>query len=195
MHGLINRSIECFLRDTYGAEAWVRIAQRSGADETGFEAMLSYEDASTDRLLAGAAAHLEKPRDMLLEDLGTYLVSHSGTQPVRRLLRFGGATFVDFLHSLDELHDRARLAIPDLTMPQLELREHGASAWSLSVVHPQPGFGHVIVGILRAMADDYGALVLLDHAGRKDGVEIIGIELAEMSFAKGRHFELGLRAP
>ncbi len=64
---------------------------------------------------------------MLLEDLGTYLVSHPNVQGLRRLLRFGGAGFIDFLHSLDELHDRARLAVPDLDLPQLELRDHGSA--------------------------------------------------------------------
>ncbi|MDJ0824654.1 MAG: heme NO-binding domain-containing protein [Rhodobacter sp.] len=194
MHGLINRSIQCFLRDTYGAEAWTQIAQLSGTDEAGFEAMLLYDDAATGAVLDAAAKHLEKPHDMLLEDLGTYLVSNPQIEAVRRLLRFGGASFVDFLHSLDELHDRARLAVPDLDMPALEMRDHGGGAWSIAVTHPHPGFGHVMVGVLRAMADDYGALVLLDHQGRVDKAEIIRVELLEASFAEGRDFHLGLRA-
>ena len=194
MHGLINRSIQCFLRDTYGAGTWASIAEQAKLDEAGFEAMLSYDDAATTVLLDAACTELAKPRDMLLEDLGTYLVSQPGTRAVRRLLRFGGSDFVDFLHSLDELHDRARLAVPDLVMPQIELREHGASAWSLIVRHKLSGFGHALVGVLRAMADEYGALVLLSHRGRKKNAEVIAIELAEISFAEGRRFELGLRA-
>ncbi len=51
-----------------------------------------------------------------------------------------------------------------------------------------------MVGVLRAMADDYGALALLDYRGRKDEVETISVELLDMRFAEGRHFELGQRA-
>ena len=194
MHGLVNRSIQCFLRDTYGAEAWGPIAADAGLDSQGFEAMLTYDDARTEAVLDAAARQLGNPRDMILEDLGTYLVSHPNVESVRRLLRFGGETFVEFLYSLDDLHDRARLAVRDLSIPVLELRDHGSTAFTLIVTHPRAGFGHVMVGVLRAMADDYGALAFLQHQGRKDGVETISIELLEAGFAAGREFALGARA-
>ncbi len=194
MHGLINRSIQCFLRDTYGAAAWTAVAAQAGLGAEGFEALLSYEDRLTDAVLDAAAEHLDKPRDMLLEDLGTYLVSHPNVRAVRRLLRFGGESFIDFLHSLDELHDRSRLAVPDLAMPELELRDHSATAFTLLVRHPYPGFGHVSVGVLRAMADDYGVLAFLEFQGRKDAVETITIECVEIDFTEGRDFALAAGA-
>ncbi len=193
MHGLINRSIQCFLRDTYGADLWSDVAMRAGLGFDGFESMLSYDADLTDVVLAAACALLDKPRDVLLEDLGTYLVSHPNVEALRRLLRFGGTTFEEFLHSLDELHDRARLAVPELEMPRLELRDHATAAYTLIVSHRHPGFGHVMVGVLRAMADDYGALALLEWQGRRDEAETIGIELLVAGFAEGRHFELGAR--
>ncbi|MDE3079638.1 MAG: heme NO-binding protein, partial [Paracoccaceae bacterium] len=54
----------------------------------------------------------------------------------------------------------------------------------------RPGYGHVMVGILRAMADDYGALVVLEHLGGQDGAEVIGIELLAADYAQGRPFAL-----
>jgi len=51
----------------------------------------------------------------------------------------------------------------------------------------------VMMGVLRAMADDYGALVILDHHGVQDGDEVISITLIETAFAEGRSFELGAR--
>lgn len=190
MHGLVNRSIQCFLRDTYGAEAWadIVVASKTGIDN--FEALLIYDDADTAAMLDAASAYLNSPKDMILEDVGTYLVSSQNVQSLRRLLRFGGETFVDFLHSLDELYDRVRLAVAELSFPMLELRDHSTMIYTLLVSHSYPGFGHVLVGVLRAMADDYGALVLLEHKGRQDTVETISIELLEMSFAEGNEFAL-----
>ena len=52
-----------------------------------------------------------------------------------------------------------------------------------------------MVGLLRAMADDYGALVVMEHMGASPGREIIAIMLLEPSFAEGRRFDLGARAP
>ncbi len=194
MHGLINRAIQCFLRDTYGVRTWSSIAREAKLGFDNFEALVVYEPRQTETVLTVAAAHVENPREMLLEDLGTYLVSHPNVEAVRRLLRFGGATFVDFLHSLDELPDRARLAVPELDLPRLELQQYSAAAYGLTATHEVPGFGHVLVGILRTMADDYGVLAFSEFKGRREGVETLGIELLEMGFAEGRDFDLGARA-
>ncbi|MDF0602737.1 heme NO-binding domain-containing protein [Psychromarinibacter sp. C21-152] len=194
MHGMISRSIQCFLQDTYGHSAWADVAAAVGRDGDGFEAMLQYDPAETEALLCAAVQRLARPRETILEDLGTYLVAHPHMQMIRRLLRFGGAGFVEFLYSLDELPERVRLAVPDLGLPALDLCEHGASRFTLRVAHPHPGVGHVAVGVLRAMADDYGALVLLEHLGRRDRVETVAVELADTAFSAGRAFDLRMRA-
>lgn len=194
MHGLINRSIQCFLRDTFGAEAWREIAAAAGVPAEGFEPMLRYDDAVTLRLLAAAAARLDLPRESLLEDLGTYLVSHPNREGLRRLLRFGGVSFEDFLHSIDDLPGRGRLAVSDLDLPQLELTDHGGGRYELALRGPHPDFAPVLVGVLRAMADDYGALVVLEQAAPRgtgpDRAEIVAIDLLDQRFAAGRSFEL-----
>ncbi len=195
MHGLINRSIQCFLRDTYGPALWARVAERAGVGAGGFEAMLSYDDALTDAVLSEASEALSRPRDGLLEDLGTYLVSNPSFESLRRLLRFSGVGFEDFLQSLDDLPARGRLAVPDLELPQLELSDLGDGHYALACTGPHRGFGHVMVGVLRAMADDYGALVLLDHVGTHGDTERIEVELLDHQFAEGRAFRLAAVAP
>lgn len=198
MHGLVNRSIQCFLQDSFGPDIWKEIAARAGLPEQGFEAMLVYDDRLTTAMLAAAGQRLQREEGALLEDLGTFLVSHPSNHWLRRLLRFGGGTFIDFLHSLDQLQDRGRLAVPDLDLPALELEETAPGRFTLWCRHARPGYGHVMVGVLRAMADDYGALVLLDHrsgvihAGDGPGVarEEITIDVAAAVFSEGRRFEL-----
>ncbi|WP_224825858.1 heme NO-binding domain-containing protein [Cognatishimia sp. MH4019] len=190
MHGLVNRAIQCFVLDTYGDAAWEDVTRRADLGFNAFEAMLHYDDALTEAVMDAAVGLLGKPRDELLEDLGTYLVSHPTQGAVRRLLRFSGADFIDFIHSLDDLPDRARLAVPDLGLPHLVLRDHTPSRFSLECHGAMPGFGYVLLGVLRAMADDYGALVLLDHQRTQGAVESLSIDVVEEAFAKGRSFEL-----
>ncbi|MBV1867073.1 MAG: heme NO-binding protein, partial [Marinosulfonomonas sp.] len=84
----------------------------------------------------------------------------------------------------------ARLAAPDLILPQLETRDHLGGVFTLYCRFPVPGSGHVMVGILRAMADDYGTLALLEHLGGNSGVETVKIQLLEMQFSAGRSFQL-----
>ena len=194
MHGLINKAIQSFFCTTYGAERWLRVTQSAGLEFSDFEAMLIYDEEQSFRLLDVISEELGRPLAEVLEDLGTFLVSNPQTESLRRLLRFGGVSYIDFLHSLDDLPDRARLAVSDLRLPAMELREHTAGQFSLTCQPGLPGFGSVMIGILRAMADDYGALVILDHMGGSAGHEVISITLIETAFAEGRSFDLGARA-
>lgn len=194
MHGLINRAIQCFICDSYSRERWVEVAHLAHLGFCEFEAMLHYDDALTHAVLDSAAQSLGVPRETVLEDIGTYLVSHPNVEALRRLLRFGGVSFVEFLHSLDELPDRARLAVDDLDLPQMELLETGHSHFTLICRSEQSGFGHVMMGVLRTLADDYGALVFLEHQGETRGTERIEITLIETAFSRGRSFELGAMA-
>lgn len=193
MHGLLNRSIQCFLRDTYGAPLWAAVARDAGVGPDGFEAMLRYDDSVTYAVLDTAAVHLGRSRESILEDLGTYLVSHPNFEALRRLLRFGGVTFADFLHSLEDLPGRGRLAVPDLDLPVLQLGDVGPDIYALRC-QGYAGIGYVFLGVLRGMADDYGALVLLDHAEEADGTEVIIVHLLESTFAAGRRFDLAAQA-
>lgn len=191
MHGLVNRSLEGFLSDTYGADIWLEVADAAGLGFEHFEAMLDYDDALTYAVLDAAAIRLSKSHDTLLEDLGTYLISSKNVESLRRLLRFGGVTFVEFLHSLDDLYDRAKLAVPELELPRLNLFADGdQGSFKLICRGPHSGFGQVMLGVLRAMADDYGALVFMEYNGSGDGYEEISIILVESSHAKGRDFSL-----
>ncbi len=194
MHGLINRALELFLRDTYGQETWEEIARRAQLAPPEFEPMLDYPDVLTRDVLEQAAQLLDKPETEVLEDIGTYLVSHPTAEALRRLLRFSGADFTDFLHSLDDLPARARLAVPQLDLPPISLTDRGGQTFWITIGRhgaQSIAFGHVLLGLLRAMADDYGALVMLEHKGSSDGTETVEVQLLETAFASGRSFTLG----
>lgn len=190
MHGLMNRAVQCFVRDTYGPKAWADVVFRADIGFDNFEAMLSYDDQTTFCVLDTICEMRAKPRDALLEDIGTYLVSHPNVEALRRLLRFGGVTFVDFLLSLNDLPDRAKLAVTDLELPRLELWGYATDRFSLTVISNHAGFGNVMVGLLQAMADDYGVLAVMTFKGRAQNSETIDISILETCFAEGRSFDL-----
>ena len=190
MHGLINRALQCYIRDTYGPEAWIAVARSARVETDGFESMMTYPPAVTEKVIQTALQQLNRPRDSFLEDFGTYLVSHPNLEPVRRLLRFGGVNFVDFLGSLEDLPERGRLAVPALDLPEMELTDLAAGMFGLTCSHQIEGAGHVIVGLLRALADDYGALVVLEHLGWDQGHECISVHLLDQAYWSGKRFDL-----
>lgn len=195
MHGLINKAIEAFVLETYGSGTWQRVVDEAGLGFRTFEGMLSYDPCLTDHTLDAIAEATHRPRDHTLEDLGTFLVTSPSLPALRRLLRFGGVTYVDFLHSLDELPDRVRLAVEDLHLPALTLSDMGPGHFRLHCGPGMPGFGHVMVGVLRAMADDYGSLAMLDYGGADDAEgDYILISIVENAFSEGKAFALGARS-
>lgn len=194
MHGLVIRSFEGFVRNTYGDPLWGELVLALDEGIESFEPMFHYDDALAWRLLRQAAQRLGKPDEALLEDFGTYLVAHPASQRVRRLLRFGGADFEEFLLSLEDLSGRARLAVPDLDLPPLILDEFGAGEYGLRSQNAPPEVGPVLCGLLRAMADDYGALVLIEVAEGKSDDVALTIRLLEAAFSQDRGFALAQRA-
>ena len=190
VHGLINRAVQCFIRDTAGPEVWADVARGADLGTDGFESMMIYPSELIERIIQAALLRLDRPRDSFLEDFGTYLVSHPNLESVRRLLRFGGSSYVEFMDSLEDLPDRGRLAVPRLNLPEMEVTDLGAGMFGLTCSHQVAGAGHVIVGLLRAMADDYGALVVLEHLGLDQGRECISVHLLDQRHWSGKRFDL-----
>lgn len=194
MHGLFNRALQRFLATAYGDQLWEDVARRADLDPSGFEALLTYDDRLTHDALAAASALLSKSVEEILEDLGTFLVSNPANDVVRRLLRFGGADLAGFLMSLSELPDRARLALSGLDLPHYAVTETASGVYRLVCRTPHPEFCHVTLGALRAMADDYGALVGLDMVAEPGQGATITLQVYETRFHEGRSFALGVRA-
>ena len=193
MNGLINRAIECFVKDTYGEAAWNDVLAGLGIAESAFEPLMPCAPEVTTRVVEGLAARFNREPDDLLEDLGTYLVSQPRTEAIRRLLRFGGVDFAEFLNSLEDLPERARLALTGLSLPAINLHMQGAGACRLEIGRLDGiglRLGPVLLGLLRAMADDYGALALLDARAEEGGREIINVHLLDAAYADGRDFDL-----
>lgn len=190
MHGLINRALQGFLTDTFGKEVWERVRQDADLPFDGFEPMLTYDVVWTPRIIDSAARVLDRPRSAVLEDLGTHLVSNPRTEALRRLLRFGGVTYRDFLDSLEDLPGRAKMALPDINMPDIALEDCGSGEFRITCRFKVNGIGHVLLGLLRAMADDYGALVLLEHHGTTELGESLSIRLLDDAHGVARRFEL-----
>ncbi|WJS85755.1 heme NO-binding domain-containing protein [Paracoccus sp. TOH] len=182
MHGLVNRSVEAFTRATYGDDLWTRVLLRTKADPNIFLTWNETPNRVTYSLVIAAAMLVGKSRNEYLEDIGSWLTRQ---EQIRRLLRFSGESYGDFLESLQDLPNRIRLVIPELLIPDLRVAIDHADCYRISASDHQPGFLSIIAGVLRGMADDYGALaiILASNAG-------IAARVAQSEYSMKRHFSL-----
>lgn len=188
MDALLLRSVQDYVLDTFGQTPWQEICAAADQTSQTFEPMLRYPPGLADRIADIAAGVLGRPVEAIWEDIGTYLVTNPDREGVRRLLRFGGVSFGDFLHSLEELPGRARLALPDLDPPEITLDEVGPDRFELRCRSHLRGVQRVLTGMVTAMADDYGTLCLIDT--RAD--DVIAISILDRRHAKARAFDLAM---
>jgi hypothetical protein len=186
MDALLLRSLQSYVIDTFGTPSWQEICRRAALT---FEPMLRYDPGTADRIAQVAAEVLGRSVDTIWEDVGTYLVTNTEREGVRRLLRFGGTTYADFLHSLEDLPGRARLAMPDLVVPEVTLQEVGPDRFELRSRSHLRGVQRVLVGILTAMADDYGALCLIEPGAD----DCTTIAVLDRTHSQARQFDLAVR--
>lgn len=190
MLGVVNKAVEEFVITVHGGAVWQEVLRDIGTPGFRFEPMLMYEDEKSYALIRALSKRLSKPQQDILDDIGTYLVTPPNGGALRRLLRFSGSSFDDFLFSLDDLNDRVDLALPDLQLPQIMVIPQTIDRVHVRVSQTWSGFAYVLQGLLRAMADDYGTLVFLDV--RRDITDSACIEviLIENNFSAGINFDM-----
>ncbi len=186
MDALLLRSLQSYVTDTFGAARWQLVCQRADLGVQSFEPMLRYEPGTADHVARAAAEVLGRPVETVWEDVGIHLVTHPARDGIRRLLRFGGVTFADFLHSLEELPGRARLAMPELVLPDVVLVDLGGDRYELCLKTRLGATQRVLVGLLTAMADDYGALCLIEPQSD----DRTSIAILDWRHAAARRFDL-----
>lgn len=155
---MINSSLESFLRTTYGDAFWQDILRTAHIEQRDFLTISGTTQQTTRRVVFAAARRLDKSPGETLEDLGAWLVR---LEPIRRLLRFSGTDFAEFVRSLDELPGRARMILPDLPLQDLSVDQQGPQDYRIKAQGLPMGWIWALAGILRGMADDYGALALI----------------------------------
>jgi len=166
VHGMINRGLQSYICDVHGVDIWEETCEQAKLPFYNFEYMLTYDDATTEALLSSFGALTHRKRDGILEDFGTYMVSGNALNAMRRLLKFGGNSYVEFLHSLNFVYDRAKMAVPDLDIPTMELVENNPNQFTLYTQFRKRGFGPTLLGLLRTLANDYNTLVSITHSRR-----------------------------
>lgn len=189
MYGLLLRSLQTYVSRSFGQPLWSEVLLVGGYGSQGFEPLLPYDASVFKSVMVLTAARLGRPEAVVLEDLGTYMIVGASQGVARRLLRYGGPNFSDFLLSLEDLSDRARLALSDIKLPNIYLREVEPGGFEISATFNPPELSFVLLGALRAMADDYGALVTIEDRGVENGNSILMVHLLEQRFSPARRFE------
>ncbi len=167
MYGMVNHGIEQLVTEAYGPEVWRDVCAAAGTSDASFEPMLSYDDAVTYRLVGAIAERVGIAPEEVLESFGRYWIGYTQHTAIGRLLKFGGDSFLDCLASLDEMHGRIRLAMPDLRPPLFEIESTAEDRYRLHYRSPREGLAPMAIGLLYGLAADFGTRIAVEHAERR----------------------------
>ncbi|MEO0860820.1 MAG: heme NO-binding domain-containing protein [Pseudomonadota bacterium] len=192
---MICKALEGYVRTTHGDGIWDQACRDAGIKTRSFETVHEYPDEKFDRVLMSVAGTLGRRIAVLMEDMGMWVVTHPPLAPVRRLFRFSGETFSAFMVSLDEINDRAQMALPGLELPIYRVRSDEPGAYVVRSTWVSEGGGPLLCGVLQALADEYGALVLLEvlSSQRIDGIwhDETQVQVVQEDFQAPSSFQLG----
>ena len=171
MLGLVNRGLRAFVMKYHGRSAWQRLVASDPPLPSDFEVLMDYPADMTHALVAKIADLRSISQPDVLEDLGTFVVTSFWDARLRDLLLSCGGDFSEFMENLphilsgvakvNRVYGNWRISIEQRSRDQFELRYHG----SLGAV------SSLVIGLFRALADQYGALVTCSHRRSINDVE------------------------
>lgn len=175
MQLLVNKAIEDFLASNH--------AEILHARDSAMHRHVAGQDWLQDRHMLDWAAHQTgKPVEEMFEDFGAWLARQEST---RRLLRFSGRNFAEFVVRLEELPGRAHMVSENFAMPPISVRSGGMEMLQVTLPAGATRWTALLAGMVRVMADDYGALGLISVEGH-----VISVQISDEEFADGRDFSL-----
>ena len=155
MYGLVNCAIQDLVTHQFGEEAWERTRNRAGVTMPRFVAMSQYPDAVTYDLVGAASAELNLTPTQVLETFGEWWMRYSASHGYGALMDTFGRDFVEFLSSLNDLHDRLRSLFPRFQPPRLTVEILGPDRLHLHYHSHRQGLTPFVVGLVRGLGHRY----------------------------------------
>lgn len=167
MYGLVNQSIESYIRMTHGEAVWAAVRRAAGV-EVEFVGLAPYPDEISAALLQAASAHLGLPVADLLRGIGHHFIRYTSTEGYGNLLKTSGRTFLELVQQLDQLHSRVGLIFPELRPPSFYCTSVTDSTLCLHYISSRPGLAPMVVGLLEGLGELYATDVRVVQTARRD---------------------------
>lgn len=166
MYGMVHEALGQMVTRRANAEEWRRVCERAGVRSPTFISLSAYPDATTLALVTESAAALRLGVDELLVEFGRFWIEFALGTAYGPLLRDAGRTLRETLESLDAIHSRVGLALPDLKPPSFRV----VSAPEGLVLHyysTRSGLVPFVIGLVHALGEMHDTKVEVRHTRDK----------------------------
>ncbi len=152
-----------------GDAAWDALSEKVGLEWNDFSAMESYPDSLTYELVGAAAEMLDTPAEDILKAFGRHWVLYTARSGYGEMMDTWGDNLVEFLDSLNSLHARLRLAMPQLQPPSFEVTDVDTREKTLTLKYfsDRPALAPMVVGLLEGLGERFETPVEAEQVKEK----------------------------
>ena len=153
MYGMLLESVQHFIQQRYGEEAWLSVIDQSGLRNVVFTTHVIYDDDSMTRIAHACEQVLgDKSCDQFMQFFGACFVQYFSHYGYDRMLRVCGRHFRDFLHGIDNIHETMRFSYPKMLSPSFYVTDEDESGCLLHYRSRRTGFHAYVQGQMQEYA-------------------------------------------
>ena len=169
MYGMLLESVQHFIQEEHGEEAWTTVLEHVGLRNVVFSTHRRYCNDVFVKL-AKACSEVLKDKEKLsteeglkqkhsqddyMEFFGRYFVKYFSHYGYDMIMRVSGRHYRDFLHGIDNLHETMRFSYPKMLSPSFYVEDESATGCKLHYCSKRIGFKHYVIGQLKQMGTKF----------------------------------------
>lgn len=163
MLGLINRGLRAFVIKFHGRSHWQELVATQPEVPSDFEVLMDYPLSMTELLISEISELRGTSQRDVMEDLGTFALTSFWDARLRDLLLSCGRDFDQFMQNLTDLLIGFSRVEQSCDIERIEVIEKIESHYEVRFRGSTGMASYLVLGLFRALADQYGALVTCSH--------------------------------
>lgn len=178
MYGIVNKAIQDLVTETFGADKWEAVKEKSAVDVDFFLSNEPYDDSITYKLVGAASEVLGIPAGDVLQAFGEWWVLKTGKEKYGGLMEAGGNNLKEFLVNLPLFHNRIMLMYPKLTPPEFKVSNVEENSIHVHYHSERDGLQEFVRGLMSGLGKMYEVEVgveLLQSRGDGSSHEIFKV--------------------
>ena len=163
MYGLLNAALKEFVVESYGTDAWQRIASESAPGIGEFNTLASYPDELTYSMVGCACRVTGSSFEALMFSFGEFWVPFTDSQGYGAMFEIAGESLREFLMMLDALHARVARGFPKLQPPSLRCDRIDERTLRMHYLTSRKNLCPMIPGILSGLSKRFKTPLEVTH--------------------------------
>jgi len=168
MYGLINKSIEELVKESFSEEIWLKVLEKSNIEHDFFISSEAYDDSVTYKLVGAISELTDLSVTDILMSFGEWWVLRTSKEKYGSLMESGGSNLKEFLVNLPVFHNRVMLIYPKLTPPEFRVSHIEESSIYVHYFSKREGLKDFVKGLLLGLGKMYNTPVSVDVIESRD---------------------------